>query len=170
VTKPDLKKLDDRSKPMVMVGYEPGGKAYCLYNPAMKRVLVSRDVMFDKGRGWNWDGSDAADGEDVEFTVEYSHEATPARFSPISPSPAQPASSSTPAAPSPDASTPPTWSASSSATPAPAAPVRFVSPPASLDPELYEDGDDPAAPHRYRSVADLYQRTTLFMFTTSVCF
>jgi hypothetical protein len=50
VTKPDLKKLDDRSKPMVMVGYEPGGKAYQLYNPATKRVLVSRDVVFDERR------------------------------------------------------------------------------------------------------------------------
>jgi hypothetical protein len=53
VTKPDLKKLDDRSKPMVMVGYEPGGKAYRLYNPATKRVLVSRDDVFNEGRGWN---------------------------------------------------------------------------------------------------------------------
>jgi hypothetical protein len=160
VMKPDLKKLDDRSKPMVMVDYEPGGKAYRLYNPATKRVLVSRDVVFDEGRRWNWDGSDAADGKDVEFTVEYSHEATPARFIPISPSPAspvQPASSSTPSTPSPDVPTPPTWSASSSVTPAPAVLARFVSPPASLDPELYNEGDDPAAPHRYCSVADLYQ-------------
>jgi hypothetical protein len=160
VTKPDMKKLDERRKPMVMVGYQPGGKAYRLYNLAMKRILVSRDVVFDEGRGWNWDGSDTADGEDVEFTVEYSHEATPARFIPISPSPAspaQPASSTTPTAPSPVVPTPPTWSASSSATPAPAAPAHFVSPPASLDPELYDEGDDPAAPHRYRSVADLYQ-------------
>jgi hypothetical protein len=160
VMKPDLKKLDDRSKPMVMVGYEPGRKAYRLYNPATKRVLVSRDVVFDKGRGWNWDGSDATDGEDVEFTVEYSHEATLARFIPISPSPAspaQPALSTTPTAHSPVVPTPPTWSASSSAMPAPAAQARFISPPASLDPELYDEGDDPAAPHRYRSVADLYQ-------------
>jgi hypothetical protein len=59
--------------------------------------------------------------------------------------------------PSPDVPTPPTWSASSSVTPAPAAPARFVSPPASLNPELYDEGDDPAAQHRYRSVADLYQ-------------
>jgi hypothetical protein len=34
-------------------------------------------------------------------------------------------------------------------------PARFVSPPASLDAELYDEGDDPAAQHRYRSVADL---------------
>jgi hypothetical protein len=30
-TKPGLKKLDDRSRPMVMLGYEEGSKAYRLY-------------------------------------------------------------------------------------------------------------------------------------------
>jgi hypothetical protein len=157
VTRPDLKKLDDRSKPMVMVGYEPGGKAYRLFNPATKRVLVSRDVVFDEGKGWNWDGSDATGGEDVEFTVEYSHEATPTHFVPSSPSPADPPTPFTPAMPPSDVTSTPTGSASQTTTTTPTAPVRFVSPPASPDPEVYEDCDDPAAPHRYRSVADLYQ-------------
>lgn len=82
VTRPDLKKLDDRSKPMVMLGYEPGGKAYRLYDPVAKRVHVSRDVVFDETRSWDWDGSGVHDGEETEFTVEYSYDATPARVVP----------------------------------------------------------------------------------------
>jgi hypothetical protein len=33
-TKPNLKKLEDRSKPMIFVRYEPGSKAYRVYDPA----------------------------------------------------------------------------------------------------------------------------------------
>jgi hypothetical protein len=40
--------------PAVFLGYEPGSKAYRLYDPVAKRVLVSRDVVFDEGRAWDW--------------------------------------------------------------------------------------------------------------------
>jgi hypothetical protein len=59
ITKPNLKKLDDRSKAMVMLGYEPGGKAYRLYDPVAKRVHVSRDVVFDESTMWSWDSEEA---------------------------------------------------------------------------------------------------------------
>jgi hypothetical protein len=36
---------------MVMLGYEPGGKDYRLYDPAKKRLHVSRDIIFDEGTG-----------------------------------------------------------------------------------------------------------------------
>jgi transposase InsO family protein len=49
VTAPHLKKLDDRSKPMIFVGYEPSSKAYRVYDPSTRRVHVSRDVIFDEG-------------------------------------------------------------------------------------------------------------------------
>lgn len=29
----NVKKLDDRSRPMIFVGYEPGSKAYRVYDP-----------------------------------------------------------------------------------------------------------------------------------------
>jgi hypothetical protein len=45
-----LKKLDDRSTPMVFIGYEFGTKAYMFYNPVSKRVHISRDIVFDEGR------------------------------------------------------------------------------------------------------------------------
>jgi len=68
-----LKKLDDRSTPMVFIGYEVGTKAYRFYNPVSKRVHISRDVVFDEGRAWDWTerdgGAHAADTE--PFHVEY---------------------------------------------------------------------------------------------------
>jgi hypothetical protein len=47
-TKPHLKKLEDRSKRMIFIGFEPGSKAYRAYNPATARVTVTRDVVFDE--------------------------------------------------------------------------------------------------------------------------
>jgi hypothetical protein len=70
ITRPHLKKLDDRSVPVVFLGCEPGGKAYRCYDPVAKRMVVSRDVVFDEGRPWSWtsDGGELPPGE---FTVEY---------------------------------------------------------------------------------------------------
>lgn len=53
VVKPNLRKLDDRSVPMVFFGYELGSKAYRVYDPVGNRVHVSRDVMFDEEAQWN---------------------------------------------------------------------------------------------------------------------
>ena len=47
-TKPNLTKLEDRSTPMVFLGYAEGTKAYWLYDPRRDKVLVSRDVVFDE--------------------------------------------------------------------------------------------------------------------------
>jgi transposase InsO family protein len=38
---PHLKKLEDRSTKMVMLGYEPGTKAWRVFDPVMKRVHVT---------------------------------------------------------------------------------------------------------------------------------
>jgi hypothetical protein len=43
-----LKKLDDRSRPMIFVGYEPGSKAYRAYDPGTGQVQVSRDFVFNE--------------------------------------------------------------------------------------------------------------------------
>jgi hypothetical protein len=57
--RPHLKKLADRSTPMVLLGYEPGSKAYHLYDPAGGRVHVSRDIIFDENASWNWETTSA---------------------------------------------------------------------------------------------------------------
>ena len=48
-----LKKLDDRSQAPVHLGIEPGSKAYRLYNPSSRRIVVSRDVIFNEKECWN---------------------------------------------------------------------------------------------------------------------
>jgi hypothetical protein len=71
-----LRKLDDRSTPMVLIGYEPGTKAYRLYNPVTDRVHVARDVVFEEGRAWNLGESgtgSSGDSDDDPFVVEYEY-------------------------------------------------------------------------------------------------
>lgn len=71
ITRPHAGKLDDRSVKTVFVGYEPGSKAYRVYDPVRKRLHITRDVVFDEAASWNWAeiGSDAA--APGTFTVEY---------------------------------------------------------------------------------------------------
>ena len=57
-TKPNLAKLEDRSTPMMFLGYERGSKAYRLYDPASSKVVVSRDVVFDEVACWGWESGD----------------------------------------------------------------------------------------------------------------
>ena len=52
-TKPNLTKLEDRSTPMVFLGYVEGTKAYWLYDLHGDKVLVSRDVVFDEKAAWD---------------------------------------------------------------------------------------------------------------------
>lgn len=47
-------KLDDRSKEVVYLGKEPGTKAYRLYDPFTGRLHVSKDVVFEELKSWNW--------------------------------------------------------------------------------------------------------------------
>ena len=48
VTTPNLKKLDDRSRRTIFVGYEPGSKAYQVYDTVTQRVHISRDLVFEE--------------------------------------------------------------------------------------------------------------------------
>ncbi|KAJ0558737.1 putative RNA-directed DNA polymerase [Helianthus annuus] len=47
-------KLEDRSQPLIYLGREPGSKAYRLFNPTEKRIVVSRDVSFYEKKAWVW--------------------------------------------------------------------------------------------------------------------
>lgn len=66
----NLRKLDDRSKAVVYLGKEPGSKAYRLYDPETKAVLVSRDVVFEEEKCWPWHlEGQATDQQLGTFTV-----------------------------------------------------------------------------------------------------
>jgi len=49
------KKLDNRSIRCVSLGVSEESKAYKLYGPIAKKIIVSRDVVFEESKGWNWD-------------------------------------------------------------------------------------------------------------------
>lgn len=53
---PDKKrvKLDDKSTACVMLGISEESKAYRLFDPVAKIVLISRDVVFEENECWNW--------------------------------------------------------------------------------------------------------------------
>ena len=59
-----LKKLDDRARMLVHLGTEPGSKAYRLLDPQTRKIVVSRDVVFDESRGWNW-STDGAEEQSI---------------------------------------------------------------------------------------------------------
>ena len=52
-TKGHLSKLEDKSKPMIFIGYDLGSKAYCCFDPVNSKVIISRDVVFE-GEKWIW--------------------------------------------------------------------------------------------------------------------
>jgi N-acyl-L-homoserine lactone synthetase len=39
---------------MVCLGYAEGTKGYKMYDLVAKRVHLSRDVIFEENRGWDW--------------------------------------------------------------------------------------------------------------------
>ena len=70
---PDSKrtKLDDKSLVCVLLGVSEESKAYRLYDPVSQRIIVSRDVVFEEDKGWNWDKQyDAAIKCNLEWGAE----------------------------------------------------------------------------------------------------
>jgi len=157
-----LKKLDDRSTPMVFIGYETGTKAYRFYNPVSKRVHISRDAVFDEGRAWSWTerdgGAHSADSE--PFLVEYTTVSEMQEGSTLGGSPAHSrggVSGGTPVAPgTPTSSASAPGGAHGSGAPGtpasstPGSPVEFASPP-SGDLDL-DEGHDDEVPLRFRTL------------------
>ena len=47
------RKLEDKSKPMILIGYHPTG-AYKLYDPIGRKVETSRDVVVLEDEQWDW--------------------------------------------------------------------------------------------------------------------
>ncbi|KAG7554412.1 Integrase catalytic core [Arabidopsis suecica] len=69
VETPHLRKLDDRSRMLVHLGTEPGSKAYRLLDPKTRKIIVSRDVVFDETKGWSWSRSESEHDHDGSFSV-----------------------------------------------------------------------------------------------------
>ena len=50
-------KLDNRSITCVLLGVSEKSKGYMLFDPIAKRVVVSKDVIFEEEKQWDWDVS-----------------------------------------------------------------------------------------------------------------
>ncbi|KAF3667702.1 hypothetical protein FXO37_09904 [Capsicum annuum] len=50
----DRKKLDDKSKKCIFLGVSEASKVYKLLNPLTKKIVISRDVIFDEENTWDW--------------------------------------------------------------------------------------------------------------------
>ena len=51
------KKLDHKEEKFVFFGVSEVSKAYKLFNPLSKKIVTSRDVVFDEENTWDWNGS-----------------------------------------------------------------------------------------------------------------
>nr|GEV30509.1 putative RNA-directed DNA polymerase [Tanacetum cinerariifolium] len=49
------KKLDDKGEKCILLGVSDCSKAFKLYNPNTKKIIISRDVIFDEDNVWKWD-------------------------------------------------------------------------------------------------------------------
>lgn len=66
-----MRKLDDRSRILIHLGTEPGSKAYRLLDPQARKIVVSRDVVFDETKGWNWKHCDAEQDGNGSFKITF---------------------------------------------------------------------------------------------------
>jgi len=48
------RKLDDKSHTSVLLGVSDETKAYKFFDPMTKTDIISRDVIFEEDKGWNW--------------------------------------------------------------------------------------------------------------------
>ncbi|KAG6479946.1 hypothetical protein ZIOFF_063423 [Zingiber officinale] len=138
-TTPHLKKLDDRSSPMVYLGVEEGCKVHRLFDPRHNKLQVSRDVIFQENSEWTWNAG--ADKEDLpEFVVVNAFNTDEVIVT------ADIEAAAKDVTPSSSLANPSSTRASSPSTPS-------SSTQATTSPESHE------GPVRYRSIADIYANT-----------
>lgn len=65
------KKLDDRSIQVINLGKESGTKGYRLYDPNNNQLYVSKDVVFDETKCWNWDVEESKMAKRMDTFVVY---------------------------------------------------------------------------------------------------
>ena len=48
-------KLDDKSHQCVLLGVSDETKAYKLFYPITKKIIISKDMIFEEDKSWNWE-------------------------------------------------------------------------------------------------------------------
>lgn len=138
-TGPHVKKLDERSKPMIFAGYEPGSKVYRVYDLVACHVQISRDVIFDEEARREWDMNPVA-SSDNEFVIEYTTVVHPEVTTTLQPRPRE------------DTGEPFTPAPTSHALPAPT--ITFTTPPSGAEENLDAEHDDDA-PLRFCTIDNI---------------
>ncbi|KAI5332050.1 hypothetical protein L3X38_022178 [Prunus dulcis] len=77
-------KLDAKSTKGIFVGYAICEKGYRVYDPATKKILLSRDVVFDENAAWLWKQMSDEQGSVINHEEQYdlfndSSQVTPSR-------------------------------------------------------------------------------------------
>jgi hypothetical protein len=159
---PGISKLSDRSSQMVFVGYESGTKGYRFYDPVTKKLHISRDVIFEENRAWDWSADSQANTAVLEFEVEHFTIAGPGTVTEPDDSEVMAEGQGPSAVESAGPHSPGQWSAAhqdispSQSMPqgSPATPVAgFTSPPAG------GEMDSEGVPLRYRSLQNIFDTT-----------
>ena len=61
-------KLDETNEKCIFVGYSSMSKGYRLYNLKTKKIIISRDVIFDENGVWNWK-EDKVEGKSILIII-----------------------------------------------------------------------------------------------------
>ncbi|XP_073268022.1 uncharacterized protein [Populus alba] len=64
-------KLEDKSVCCILLGVSEESKGYKLYDPATKRIVTSRDIIFEEEKHWDWDISHK---EELQMDLEWGGE------------------------------------------------------------------------------------------------
>jgi len=70
IPKQTCTKLEERGEKCIFIGYSDASKAYTLYNPETKKLIILRDMIFDEMTEWKW----SKDSSPVPAINEESHE------------------------------------------------------------------------------------------------
>ncbi|KAG6433435.1 hypothetical protein SASPL_105049 [Salvia splendens] len=58
-------KLDNKGEKCIFVGYGDRVMGYKLYNPLTKKVIISRDVVFEEAQTWSWEDKKVASSSEI---------------------------------------------------------------------------------------------------------
>ncbi|KAG6408197.1 hypothetical protein SASPL_131201 [Salvia splendens] len=58
-------KLDDKGEKCIFVGYGDRVMGYKLYNSLTKKVIISRDVVFEVAQTWSWEDKKVASSSEI---------------------------------------------------------------------------------------------------------
>jgi hypothetical protein len=64
------KKLDNKTTVCILLGLSEESKAYKLFDPIQKRIIISRDVVFEENKAWDWNSDGKKNTHDDSIEIE----------------------------------------------------------------------------------------------------